>query len=495
MIKPMKKTYNLLKISFLILVSFTNLWAGDDEYKPSNMIRRRWFKAAMRDIKGDIKEMGDCEYSNIWQNPNPNVIKDPKTKTKLQSILKKYEKSLIEYLTRPFSECGVDEDGRLELIGENSTAPEQEHPKLIKLEKKLYTWLRYLGCSNDYRFMKEDESESKNFYKNGIPTLPYYPMAKDDYTMVSPELQEGSIRRLLYCFELKLKEEALFQFFSLRPDEELPMKQDGVFSDCFSAPILITPNSFELSIAIGHAMVGLHVLDLQNKRVVLSIFIDSRKYGQNTIDHQNMFNNTCFYFSEDAIDMDQYTNLDQQETLLNELNEDWKRRLGKELISLNKSMCPMRQKGQEGVTHHESSRYSCRKFEAQWKSPYLSLNYGIQTKKEDGNCVIYSYNFIKALRKMVPDYYDEILRLSHLVSAQPENETYRKELSDLFLEKIKPYLPEYFDEQGSMKPYEQVKDHHLNQRWELSCQFIRDYFKKMKEEVSQQQKSNPPSQE
>jgi hypothetical protein len=48
-------------------------------------------------------------------------------------------------------------------------------------------------------------------------------------------------------------------------------------------------------------------------------------------------------------------------------------------------------------------------------------------------------------------------------------------LSGIFKNNLKKFLPQYYDATGDQRHYAQLKDYHMHQRWEVSGQRIAEF--------------------
>ncbi len=110
--------------------------------------------------------------------------------------------------------------------------------------------------------------------------------------------------------------------------------------------------------------------------------------------------------------------------------------------------------------------------------PFIDAPHNLQTHKEDENCAIYSYNFLQGSINMLEngEVAERIYRLAKQIDYNKGNNTERegnqKAMATIFQEELKQYLPEYYDANGVQKSDFEIKQHHLNQRWNFGNQGI-----------------------
>jgi hypothetical protein len=98
-------------------------------------------------------------------------------------------------------------------------------------------------------------------------------------------------------------------------------------------------------------------------------------------------------------------------------------------------------------------------------SPLIDASHNLQLEKNDGNCALYSLNFIKAITYLLSDpaVRDRVYSLAESVKKDPAAE---QELTSIFQEELRKFLPQYYN-QDTQKPASmpELQAFHLKQRW------------------------------
>ena len=102
----------------------------------------------------------------------------------------------------------------------------------------------------------------------------------------------------------------------------------------------------------------------------------------------------------------------------------------------------------------------------------------LQTAEDDMNCALYTFNTMQAIVNMLQNkdtsevIYKEALKIGH--GTDSEKKQAEEALTKIFRDDLKPYLPCYFNSDGSPKSESELKDFHLKQRWELGSRAALD---------------------
>jgi hypothetical protein len=101
----------------------------------------------------------------------------------------------------------------------------------------------------------------------------------------------------------------------------------------------------------------------------------------------------------------------------------------------------------------------------------VDASHNLQIKEGDKNCSLYSFNFIQGIADMLEDELiaDKVYQLAEQIDSgtESEKEAARLALITIFREDLKHYIPAYYDANGHQKLSDQIKEHHLYQRWDL----------------------------
>lgn len=104
--------------------------------------------------------------------------------------------------------------------------------------------------------------------------------------------------------------------------------------------------------------------------------------------------------------------------------------------------------------------------------PFLDASHNLQIGKNDGNCVLYTNHMIQAIATFLGnnEIADEIYQLALTINDGSDEEKTEAEarLVKFFKQDIKPYLPFYYNEDGSAKSAEELMEFHLRKRWEVA---------------------------
>ncbi|MBA2368734.1 MAG: hypothetical protein H0V82_06895 [Candidatus Protochlamydia sp.] len=112
----------------------------------------------------------------------------------------------------------------------------------------------------------------------------------------------------------------------------------------------------------------------------------------------------------------------------------------------------------------------------------IDASHTLQTQENDENCALYSLNFLQGIIDLLKndDKAEIVYQLAEKIdSSNPlEKEFAKKSLSNIFNIVLRQYLPAYYNSEGIQKSEEEIKRHHLYQRWDLGSQGMHpDYLK------------------
>ena len=128
----------------------------------------------------------------------------------------------------------------------------------------------------------------------------------------------------------------------------------------------------------------------------------------------------------------------------------------------------------DGIANHSdvervfyfNERWSLRFFP---KSPFIDASHNLQ--ENDRWCALYSVNLIDGIVAMLkqPEMAEQVFKLACSVKAEPSAE---EKLILIFRNKLKAYLPCYYDASGNRKPREEIEEFHLKKMWDLGSDSI-----------------------
>lgn len=107
------------------------------------------------------------------------------------------------------------------------------------------------------------------------------------------------------------------------------------------------------------------------------------------------------------------------------------------------------------------------------RTQVIDASHHLQTADDDGNCALYTLNFVNAIITLLndPNRADNIYQLA--LNANRNNKRAKKELVNIFQHDLKALVPFYYDQSsGRPKSPEELKQIHLEQRWNLGGKSI-----------------------
>jgi hypothetical protein len=114
-----------------------------------------------------------------------------------------------------------------------------------------------------------------------------------------------------------------------------------------------------------------------------------------------------------------------------------------------------------------------------WLIPHLDASFNLQTEKDDLNCALYTYSYISAMLTLVDgeqSSMQEIIGLARDIFKDDTNNAAKEALTSIFTDRVKQYLPQYYDVNGNRKPLSEVKHYHMQLRWKLSSDWLKRAF-------------------
>lgn len=104
---------------------------------------------------------------------------------------------------------------------------------------------------------------------------------------------------------------------------------------------------------------------------------------------------------------------------------------------------------------------------------FVDASHHLQIGENDANCSLYSFNFVKAIIRLLNDTVNKetIFQLAQK-AAQKDNDA-KNQLIRIFQHDLKRYLPEYYEQwTGTPKTLDALKAYHLRLRWECGTRSI-----------------------
>lgn len=111
--------------------------------------------------------------------------------------------------------------------------------------------------------------------------------------------------------------------------------------------------------------------------------------------------------------------------------------------------------------------------------PLFEASHSLQ--QTDLNCTLYSKNFTCAIYKLLnddPEFAHELCT-ANLKEAE-------RSLAKKLVEKMKPYLPAYYKNDGTENSQEAITHYHLQERWSLGSQKVKEYHLQAKKFVEEE---------
>lgn len=362
---------NFLKRAIFLIPSFLPAFAsGQGNYDLEN------FKQAVSQIRHVIElNYPKSEVQNRYSEQFDEKIKF------IKNEIFRYKDSLLPHLMRPFEQAHISEAGDL-IIDEDERFLydlfyEAANPIAYRSEPKL--------SSTDWT----NRNRELNFYTSGTP-----------YFLLSEEIE--NMKGLFFS---TLKPLDIIQI-----REELCYFEKGFVN--IQTPILFSPNYKD-----GHATLIVHILDLKNKKILSSLFLNSFVYEKYYHDMETRFN--------------------------------------------------MNHRGRPGY-------YSCNTL-----IPFIDLSFDLQTQENDQNCTLYGYNYLTALTKILADenIAGTIIDAATKLIENSDNGEALVAMKHIFQDEVKKHLPQYYNADGSRKTYDEIKDYHMRLRWDLSAKQIQKFFR------------------
>ena len=329
-----------------------------------------------------IMPWGSSSYKEVQSKKE--ILQKEINKVRMNS-----SKKLRPFLLRFYEFATFDGDGKFITTSE---------------ERLFYTWMEQSGKPIVYRgepfnSTSTTQQNADTFYNSG-----------SDYTSVSKRYEK--IDGGIYCdiqpgVDIYDIREDLFDF-------ELMIKSKR-------KPILLCPNHKD-----DHATTVLSILDLENKRVLTTILLNSW-ISENYYEYlAHRFNLSSHYSRTEDNLLPECKNaiLSRFEK---HVDQNWR---GKTCIS------------------------------GDWKIPFIDCSFNLQTNEDDSNCVLYTYDYIKAIANMCQDgtTTNRLVKNGKILFNDHANQDAIKDLKQIFQEDVKSYLPQFYNA-GIAHPYKDLKLH------------------------------------
>lgn len=335
------------------------------------------------------------------------------------------------------------------------TTVKAEKTKTDYYELKIYNHLKYL-------LLFRGDVTSSQFYANGISHNKRFCFKELEKQFNTDTLYVAQPRRIEHIRDL------LNRYSHERCDQNDTSFPEELKNKKFN--YMLTPNWYG-----DHATLLFHILNPNTKRVLVSIFIDS-KLDQTYLDHmENIFNHTQqknnYYWLLD----DNLTNF--VSTLKNQFFIDPADDKG---IFIDLTTRTAYAISADPASLYSDTRvdeifYIDRSNDSRFipsrKIPFIDASHSLQTSG-DLNCAVYGFNFSKAIAAMLQDTMisDEIYQLAE--SVDKGNDDAKNQLSHIFKEKLKSYLPCYYDQNNQAKSHADIKEYHMKQRWNMDSELL-----------------------
>jgi len=107
------------------------------------------------------------------------------------------------------------------------------------------------------------------------------------------------------------------------------------------------------------------------------------------------------------------------------------------------------------------------------RQSFIDVSHQLQTDLDDFNCVLYGLNFIYGIVNLLnePGMAEKITGLSREIANVPD-ESARDQLVEIFREQLKTHLPYYYDKTGQICSEQEIRNFHINERWELGTESV-----------------------
>jgi hypothetical protein len=323
--------------------------------------------------------------------------------------------------------------------------------KIYKLNTKLTLFRNNVQSDQFYLAKTPAEDSASNFFSLRNNTL-----IANDEVFIQKVSDITNIRDLINWFEHK---------------EKLNLTSSPLnnIKSLEKIKFILSPNWQDT-----HAMLMVHILDNKNSRVLATVFINSIMKEEQKRHIEKRFNNPCYYYY--------HINNDTFESIKNKFESKKLEKCeffneGRIGYRFNGDICAsgdyynnlIKNKDIDYIYDVYNSSLGHVLF-AKRQIPFIDASHNLQLKEEDQNCVLYGSNFIEGIGKMLQDQNraDSIYQLAKRID-QGDTQA-NEELSLIFRVKLKDYLPCYYEKNGDTKSYEQIKEYHLHQRWDLDSE-------------------------
>ena len=337
--------------------------------------------------------------------------------------------------------------------------------------------------------------------KEGTMFLPYRANVMEDSFYQSGTFDQTIFRNVKTTSrgnkELVQKGEDIYKIRAHLREVELGQFNDEIKKEYNNIHFIISPNAKDT-----HATTIVSVIQKGTFRHLASIFInscESEKYFQYTSQRFNLRSNTVntvkllsgekwepIYakFKEQIGDKTAYVDKKKREGyLLNPEEDPFLTNTGN--VEIENVYRAFEEEKIDIVHIIKDSKSSGKVYTIRGNRqvPLIDASHNLQIKKEDNNCSLYSFNFIQGIADMLGDELvaDKVYHLAEQIDSGTESEKKAAQLAltTIFREDLKHYVPSYYDTNGHQKLYDQIKEHHLYQRWDLGSlgmetEFLRD---------------------
>ncbi|MBN9543551.1 MAG: hypothetical protein J0G32_07180 [Alphaproteobacteria bacterium] len=314
-------------------------------------------------------------------------------------------------------------------------------------------------------FPYRDEIETDDYYKKGTMNNSLNTV----FNIISEEANNYGIEisNPKYIVDISRK------LHSFNIPFESARKKHNVLKDG-NIKFVISPNWEN-----GHAVTLISILDSDSKKILLTILINTNiqtlSYNQSICDKLNKrgVNTYPIYANKENLSA-----LEQKFHLTNIANAEPQiisNENNTEILKITDKfeICPTEFKEKQLFAQYKLGAGSIDLF-VNNDIKILDASHALQDMSEaseDQNCAIYGINFIKAIVEILKTPEQAIL-IKKLASEIHDNNNSDAitEIQNIFQNDLKQYLPMYYDADGKARPYEEIRKHHLKQRWNIGSE-------------------------
>lgn len=366
------------------------------------------FRTSVQQLRNTIKEQCPMilNFTEIMEPENKYSTNDSR-KDPIKLLIAKNRHQLLPHLTRAFESVKIDLNDQLVTIDE---------------ERFFYNIMEQLGSIVPYRGepnLHIDPNTTTqpikiaNYYQSPTPSEMF-----DDYaiSLDTPNCQVISPRDI---YQIRI---ALLRY---------ELNHTEIDGKNIKSPILFTPHYKD-----GHAFCMMHIIDINNRRVLASIFMNTSQDSNYCDMLTTRFNMLNFFYVPMSL-------------------EDYKAREEE-----------LKKKYSNSILHISPSLL------CNWIVPTVDASFELQIEKDDMNCSLYTYDIINAYVKLFTErdfLLNELVELARNI----DKDGIKEQLLSILTSSVKQYLNQYYDSTGTRKSMREIKQYHMKLRWDLSSNWLK----------------------